>query len=148
MPRSEKRGERYEVRERARRWRKATWAQAACAHRLRPARDLTCYHGTRPFCNLGRTVVWRTAPAYSYKRYEFSEQKEYRTNAKLERIAAITTAYLARYCPHVRILDSFRITLPMFEHSCDTHHYLCWRNSTKGFVGADRASAHVLLQLI
>ena len=101
-----------------------------------------------PFCNLGRTVVWRTAPAYSYKRYEFLEQKEYRTNAKLERIAAITKAYLARYCPHVRILDSFRITLPMFEHSCDTHHYLCWRNSTKGFVGADRASAHVLLQLI
>ena len=101
-----------------------------------------------PFCNLGRTVVWRTAPAYSYKRYEFLEQKEYRTNAKLERIAAITTAYLARYCPHVRILDSFRITLPMFEHSCDTHHYLCWRNSTKEFVGADRASAHVLLQLI
>lgn len=68
-------------------------------------------------------LILRNVPSYSYKRsFHILYGREYRTNAKLvdanKRVAALAAEH------NLRLWDTFSITLPRFEESVDTHHYL------------------------
>jgi len=67
-------------------------------------------------------LVFRLAPAYSYLRDDFLRGREMRTNQKL---MAARDAVRRSLPAAMALWDSFAVTLPRFEESCDTHHFIC-----------------------
>lgn len=65
--------------------------------------------------------VYRTAPAFSYRRTRFTA-RDARTN---ERLVEANAKVLQMLPPTVGLWDSLSVTLPRLEESCDSHHYLC-----------------------
>eukprot|EP00898_Chlorokybus_atmophyticus_P008975 jgi/Chlat1/9079/Chrsp96S08371 len=89
-------------------------------------------------------VVWRTAPAFSY-RNALLGPREYRTNERLREAASYSSAVMSAL--GLPVWDSFAITETWFERSCDAHHYLCAdADSELHWVG--RADVGQLLSLI
>lgn len=69
--------------------------------------------------------VYRTAPAFSFKRAQAKLRgREMRTNERLMEANARVRELLPA---GVALWDSLLATLPRFEESCDSHHYLCHR---------------------
>jgi len=86
--------------------------------------------------------VFRNAPAYSYKRGGFLGSREMRTNEKLAEAAARVRELLP---PHMGLWDSFAVTAPRFEESCDTHHFICHGQSVDEIgIGVADLSAFLL----
>ena len=66
------------------------------------------------------TLVWRTMPAYSYRR----EELDGRTNSKIREATARQLAFLAKELPQVLVHDTFAITTPRLFDANNKHHYL------------------------
>ena len=81
-------------------------------------------------------LVWRTNPAYSFRRHD-DREVEYRTNAKLAKAHALQLAHLrrARYDVH----DTFGITLPRFFDANSAHHYIGFSSFAHGAASVDEA---------
>lgn len=65
------------------------------------------------------TLVWRTMPAYSYRR-----DLDGRTNAKVRHATQLQRAFLAKELPRVLVHDTFAITAPRLFDANSKHHYL------------------------
>ena len=65
-------------------------------------------------------LVWRTMPAYSYRREELDK----RTNAKIRAATARQLAFLEKELPQVLVHDTFAITTPRLFDANNKHHYL------------------------
>ena len=65
-------------------------------------------------------LIWRTMPAYSYRR----EELDGRTNAKIREATARQLAFLATELPRVVVHDTFAITAPRLFDANSKHHYL------------------------
>ena len=83
-------------------------------------------------------LVWRTNPAYSFRRHD-DREVEYRTNAKLAKARALQLAHLrrSRYDVH----DTFGITLPRFFDANSAHHYIGFSSFAHGAASVDEAGA-------
>ena len=81
-------------------------------------------------------LVWRTNPAYSFRRHD-DREVEYRTNAKLAKAHALQLAHLrrSRYDVH----DTFGITLPRFFDANSAHHYIGFSSFAHGAASVDEA---------
>ena len=81
-------------------------------------------------------LVWRTNPAYSFRRHD-DREVEYRTNAKLAKARALQLAHLrrSRYDVH----DTFGITLPRFFDANSAHHYIGFSSFAHGAASVDEA---------
>ena len=66
------------------------------------------------------TLVWRTMPAYSYRR----DEVDGRTNIKIREATARQLAFLATELPQVIVHDTFAITTPRLFDANNKHHYL------------------------
>jgi hypothetical protein len=66
------------------------------------------------------TLIWRTMPAYSYRREELDK----RTNAKIREATARQLEFLEKELPHVVVHDTFSITTPRLFDANNKHHYL------------------------
>ena len=82
-------------------------------------------------CPSATQVVWRTTPAFSYKRDLFADY-EFRTNEKIQWATTRQLEYVAEMNVvrerdgrrPIAVHDTLAITLPRFSESVDTHHYL------------------------
>ncbi|KAH8065863.1 hypothetical protein JL722_248 [Aureococcus anophagefferens] len=81
-------------------------------------------------------LVWRTNPAYSFRRHD-DREVEYRTNAKLAKAHALQLAHLrrSRYDVH----DTFGITLPRFFDANSAHHCIGFSSFAHGAASVDEA---------
>jgi hypothetical protein len=92
-------------------------------------------------------VIWRTPPAYSFRRDTFKEL-EYRSNERLRAAAAMVMEVMAKENESdwkITVHDTFRVTYPLFETSCDSHHYLCSKgsHSVAGIADAELLVEHM-----
>lgn len=77
------------------------------------------------------TLIWRTAPAFSYRRTLF-KQKEHRTNEKLSRLRDAIVEYVHIFAAAndastnltIDMHDTYGFSSPRFAESADTHHYM------------------------
>jgi len=88
-------------------------------------------------------VVWRTAPPFSYRRSAY--QAEHRSNLKLMQLAEFAQRYIRQHSLRVSVHDTFNIIYPVFEHTCDTTHYLCSGNNDSP---AGIADAEALMSML
>eukprot|EP01059_Diplonema_ambulator_P014877 TRINITY_DN25903_c0_g1_i2.p1 TRINITY_DN25903_c0_g1~~TRINITY_DN25903_c0_g1_i2.p1 ORF type:complete len:512 (+),score=71.18 TRINITY_DN25903_c0_g1_i2:70-1536(+) len=78
----------------------------------------------------GVNFVWRMTAPYSYNSAKFRET-DYRTNEKIEAANHCVAGLLSEYPGVWGIHDTYRLAHPLFEETCDSHHYLCNPRDTR-----------------
>ena len=83
----------------------------------------------------GGRLIWRMAPAYSYRR-DLSAKHEYRTNQKIAwanaRIAEYVELLARSRNVTIEVHDSFAVTAPFFTSTVDTHYLSAFPDERRG----------------